>query len=62
MLVELIGLELREAVYAFWLYSDGLILLMLGKESVRIFVSVLSYETFEPHWLFPQVFHEGIAF
>ena len=25
MLVELVGLELCEAAYAFWLYSDGLV-------------------------------------
>ena len=62
MLVELVSLELCEAAYAFWLYSDGLVLLMLSKEGLCIFVSVLSYEAFESHWLFLCVFRVGMAF
>jgi hypothetical protein len=53
MLVELVGLELCEAVYAFWLYSDGLVLLVLGKDCLRIFAGMFLDESFEPHWLLP---------
>ena len=62
MLVELIGLELRKAAYTFWLFSDGLVLLVLGKDSLRIFVSMFLNEFFESHWFLPLVFHEGICF
>lgn len=61
MLVELVSLELCEAAYTFWFYSDGLVLLMLNKEGLGIFVSMLLDETFESHWLFLYVFREGIS-
>ena len=53
MLVELICLELRKAAYAFWLFSYGLVLLVLGKDCLRIFVSMFLDESFESHWLLP---------
>ncbi len=53
MLVELIGLELRKVAYAFWLFSYGLVLLVLGKDCLRIFVSMFLDESFESHWLLP---------
>ena len=62
MLVELIGLELRKAADTFWLFSDGLVLLVLGKDCLRIFVSMFLDESFQSHWLLPQVFHEGMVF
>ena len=62
MLVELIGLELRKAAYAFWLFSYGLVLLVLGKDCLRICVSMFLDESFESHWLLPQVFRDGICF
>ncbi len=62
MLVELIGLELRKAADTFWLFSDGLVLLVLGKDCLRIFVSMFLDESFQSHWLLPQVFREGIFF
>ena len=62
MLIELVGFELRETAYAFWLYSDGLIILMLGKDCLRIIFGMFLDESFEPHWLLPQVFGDGILF
>ena len=62
MLIELVGLELRKTAQAFWLYSDGLIILMLGKDCLRIFVGMFLDESFESHWLLPQVFRDGMAF
>ncbi len=62
MLVELIGLELRKAAYAFWLFSYGLVLLVLGKDCLRIFAGMFLDESFESHWLLPQVFRDGICF
>ena len=62
MLVELVCLELRKAAYAFWFFWDGLIILMLGKDCLRIFVGMLLDESFESHWLLPQVFRDGIFF
>ena len=62
MLVELIGLELRKAAYAFWLFSYGLVLSVLGKDCLRIFASMFLDESFESHWLLPQVIRDGICF
>ncbi len=62
MLVELIGLELRKVAYAFWLFSYGLVLLVLGKDCLRIFAGMFLDESFEPHWLLPQVFRDGMVF
>ena len=62
MLVELIGLELRKAAYTFWLFSYGLVLLVLGKDCLRIFVGMFLYEFFESHLLLPLEFREGICF
>ena len=53
MLVELIGLELRKAADTFWLFSYGLVLLVLGKDCLRIFVSMFLDESFESHRLLP---------
>jgi hypothetical protein len=57
----LVGLELCEAMNAFWLYSDGLVPLMLSEEGLGIFVSMLLDETFESHWLVLYVFRDGIS-
>ena len=53
MLIELTCLELRQAAYAFWFFADGLVLLVLGKDCLRIFVGMFLDESFEPHWLLP---------
>ncbi len=62
MLIELVGLELRKAAYTFWLFSYGLVLLVLGKDCLRISVGMFLDESFESHWLLPQVFRDGICF
>ena len=46
MLVELIGLELPEAAYAFWLFSYGLVLLVLGKDCLGISTGMFLDESF----------------
>jgi hypothetical protein len=62
MLIELICFELRKAVCAFWLFSDGLILLVLGKDGLSVSAGMFLYEAFESHWLLPVVFRECICF
>ena len=62
MLVELVGLELRKAAYAFWLFSYRFVLLVLGKDCLRISVGMFLDESFESQWLLPQVFRDGICF
>jgi len=62
MLIELTCLELRQAAYAFWFFADGLVLLVLGKDCLRIFMSMFLDESFESHWLLPQVIRDGICF
>jgi len=52
MLVELIGLKLRKAADTFWLFSYGLVLLVLGKNCLCIFVCMFLDESFEPHCCF----------
>ena len=46
MLVELVGLELREAAYAFCLSSYGLVLLVLGKDCLGISAGMFLDEFF----------------
>jgi hypothetical protein len=62
MLIELVGFELRKAAYVFWLFSDELIMLVLGKDCLRVFAGVFLEGNFEPHWLLPRVFREGICY
>jgi hypothetical protein len=40
MLVELVGLELGETAHALWLFSYGLVLLVLGKDCLSISAGV----------------------
>ena len=62
MLIELVCFELRKAVYTLRLFSDGLVLLMLGKDGLSVFAGMFLYEAFESHGLFPLFFREGICF
>ena len=49
MLVELAGLELRQAAYTFWLYSNGLVQYVLCKDGLGIFDGMFLNVFFEPH-------------
>lgn len=62
MLIELACFKLRKAAYAFWLFADGLVLLVFGKDCLSIFACMFLYEAFESHWQLPLIFDESICF